>query len=107
MTIIEVFDTVTCCSTAVGAPCVDLERARFEADLCWLAAQGATVTRYSLSAEPDEFVARPIVAVLLKSCGQDLLPIVLFDGKFCFGGTWPSRADLITSYETSEIRSTL
>jgi hypothetical protein len=35
-----------------------------------------------------------VVAALLKSGGQDALPIVLVDGKIRFSGTWPSRAEL-------------
>ena len=107
ITTIEVFDPAMCCSPAAYGPRVDLDLARFEADLGWLAAQGANVTRYSLSVDPHEFLTRPIVAALLNSCGEDLLPIVLVDGRFCFGGLWPSHADLIGSCDTSEVRSTL
>jgi Arsenical resistance operon protein ArsD len=107
MTTIEVFDLARYCATAVRPPRVDLERARFEADLRWLAAHGTRVARYNLAEEPGEFSSRPVVAVLLRSGGEEFLPIVLVDGKLCFGGTWPSRADLIQSCEPSETRSTL
>jgi hypothetical protein len=91
---LEVFDPAMCCSTGVCGPSVDPQLARFEADLRWLAAQGASVTRYNLAAEPGEFVARPVVAAMLASGGEDVLPIVLVDGKLLFSGTWPSRTDL-------------
>ncbi len=93
---VEVFDPAMCCSTGVCGPSVDPELARFEADLRWLGTQGASVTRYNLAAEPGEFVTRPVVAAMLKSGGEDVLPIVLVDGKLRFSGTWPSRADLAT-----------
>jgi SAM-dependent methyltransferase len=91
---IEVFDPAMCCSTGVCGPSVEPELARFEADLRWLAAQGADVTRYNLAQEPGEFAGRPAVAAMLQSGGEDVLPIVLVDGKVRFSGTRPSRADL-------------
>ena len=94
MMTVEVFDPAMCCSTGVCGPTVDPELARFEADLRWLATQGAKVTRYNLAQEPGEFVGRPVVAAMLASGGEDALPIVLVDGKVRFSGIWPSRADL-------------
>ena len=94
MTIIEVFDPAMCCSSGVCGPSVDPELARFEADLRWLATQGATVTRHNLAQEPGEFAARPLVAAMMASGGEDVLPIVMVDGKLAFSGTRPSRADL-------------
>ena len=94
MTTVEVFDPAMCCSTGVCGPTVDPELARFEADLRWLTTQGAKVTRYNLAQEPGEFVGRPVVAAMLASGGEDALPIVLVDGKVCFSGVRPSRADL-------------
>jgi Arsenical resistance operon protein ArsD len=91
---LEVFDPARCCSTGVCGPSVDPQLARFEADLRWLGSQGASVTRDNLAAEPGEFVARPVVAAMLASGGEDVLPIVLVDGKLRFSGTWPSRTDL-------------
>jgi len=93
-TTIEVFDPAMCCSTGVCGPSVDPELARFEADLRWIATQGPKVTRYNLAQEPGEFAGRPVVAAMLKSGGEDVLPIVLVDGKLRFSGTRPSRADL-------------
>jgi Arsenical resistance operon protein ArsD len=91
---IEVFDPAMCCSTGVCGPSVDPELARFEADLRWLATLGASVTRYNLAQEPGEFVSRPVVGAMLASGGEDVLPIVLVDGKLRFSGTRPSRAAL-------------
>jgi Arsenical resistance operon protein ArsD len=91
---IEVFDPAMCCSTGVCGPSVDPELARFEADLRWLSTQGASVTRYNLAQEPGEFAGRPVVAAMLQSGGEDVLPIVLVDGKVRYSGTRPSRADL-------------
>jgi hypothetical protein len=107
MTTIEVFDPATSGAAAVEASRADPRCAGFDADLRWFAAQGVSVARYSLTGQRGEFMARPVVAALLRCCGEGLLPIVLVDGKFCFGGTWPPRADLIRSCQTSRALSTL
>jgi Arsenical resistance operon protein ArsD len=96
-TTVEVFDPAMCCPTGVCGPGVDPQLARFEADLRWLATQGARVTRYNLAQEPGEFAGRLVVAAMLKSGGEDVLPIVLVEGKLRFSGTRPSRADLAAS----------
>lgn len=94
---IEVFDPAMCCPTGVCGPSVDPELARFESDLRWLGTQGVTVTRHNLAQEPGEFVARPLVAAMMASGGEEVLPIVLVDGKLRSSGTWPTRADLAGS----------
>jgi SAM-dependent methyltransferase len=91
---IEVFDPAMCCSTGVCGPSVDPQLARFEADLRWLGTRGASVTRHNLAQEPGEFAGRPLVAAMLQSGGEDVLPIVLLNGKLAFSGTWPSLTDL-------------
>lgn len=94
---IEVFDPAMCCSTGVCGPSVDPALARFESDLRWLSTKGVAVTRHNLAQEPGEFVARPLVAAMMASGGEDVLPIVLVDGKLRSSGTWPTRADLAGS----------
>lgn len=91
---VEVYDPAMCCSTGVCGPSVDPALARFESDLRWLGEQGATVTRRNLAQEPAAFVANPLVAAMLQSGGEEVLPIVLVDGKLRSSGTWLSRTDL-------------
>ena len=96
---IEVFDPAMCCSTGVCGPSVDPQLAIFEADLRWLATQGASVTRYNLAQEPGEFATRPAVTEKLVLEGAGVLPIILVDGKLRFSGTRPSRADLAATLD--------
>ncbi len=91
---VEVYDPAMCCSTGVCGPSVDPALARFESDLRWLGEQGATVARRNLAQEPGAFVANPLVAAMLASGGEEVLPIVLVDGKLRSSGTWLSRTDL-------------
>jgi arsenite methyltransferase len=92
--VVDVFDPAMCCSTGVCGPSVDPALARFESDLRWLGEQGATVTRRNLAQEPGAFVANPLVAAMLASGGEDVLPIVLVDGKLRASGTWLTRTEL-------------
>ena len=91
---VEVYDPAMCCSTGVCGPSVDPALARFESDLRWLGERGATVTRRNLAQEPGAFVANPLVAAMLASGGEEVLPIVLVDGKLRSSGTWLTRTDL-------------
>ncbi|MHA6784060.1 arsenic metallochaperone ArsD family protein [Pseudonocardia saturnea] len=63
----------------------------------WLGTQGVAVTRHNLAQEPGEFVARSLVAAMMASGGEEVLPIVLVDGRLRSSGTWPTRADLAGS----------
>ena len=90
-----------CCLTGACGPNVDSDLARFEADLRWLAAQGATVTRYNLAQEPGAFVTRSVVTAVLKSGGEDVLPIMLVDGQDRTSGVYPSRIELARMLDQS------
>jgi AhpD family alkylhydroperoxidase len=94
MTIIEVFDPAMCCSTGVCGPSVDPALSRFAADLDWLAAQDAAVTRYNLAQQPGAFAAQPLVTAALETDGEAALPVVLADGAVVSKGRYPSRDEL-------------
>lgn len=94
MTTVEVFDPAMCCSTGVCGTDVDPTLSRFAADLDWLAAQGASVTRATLSQEPGKFVASGPVRAALETNGPDALPAVLVDGALVSSGRYPSREEL-------------
>lgn len=94
MTKLEVFDPAMCCSTGVCGPQVDPKLATFEADLRWLGAQGADVNRYNLGSEPGAFAGSDIVRTILQTTGEDVLPIVLVDGKLRWSGHYPTRDEL-------------
>ena len=94
MTKLEVFDPAMCCSSGVCGPQVDPKLASFEADLRWLSAQGADVTRYNLGSEPGAFAGSDLVRTILQSGGEEVLPVVLVDGKLKWSGHYPSRDEL-------------
>ena len=91
---LEVFDPAMCCSTGVCGPQVDPRLATFEADLRWLGAQGADVTRHNLGSEPGAFAGSEVVRTILQSGGEDVLPVVLVDGRLRWTGHYPTRDEL-------------
>jgi hypothetical protein len=92
MTRVEVFDPAMCCST--GVPSVDPKLARFAADLEWLAGQGVTVARATLSQEPEKFMACSLIREAVSTQGAAALPVVLVDGRLRSTGRYPLRAEL-------------
>jgi hypothetical protein len=94
MASVEVFDPAMCCSTGVCGPSVDPALARFAADLEWLAGQGVTVARATLSQEPEKFIACSLVREAVSTQGAEALPVVLVDGRLRSSGRYPGRAEL-------------
>lgn len=94
MATIEVFDPAMCCSTGVCGTSVDPTLSQFAGDLEWIAAQGITVERATLSQEPGKFAANEVVSRLLISDGVEALPVVVVNGALRAHGRYPSRAEL-------------
>jgi len=103
---LEVFDPAMCCSTGVCGPQVDPALARFEADLRWLGGRGAQVTRYNLGQEPGAFAGSDIVRTVLQAGGEDVLPVVLVDGKLKWTGHYPTRDELAATLPTDTLLDT-
>lgn len=94
MTKITVYDPPMCCSTGVCGADVDQRLVDFAADLDWLRAQGAEVRRVSLSREPMDFVAHPLIKALMDASGGDDLPAIVVGGEIVSQGRYPARAEL-------------
>jgi hypothetical protein len=90
---IRVFDPAMCCSTGVCGPSVDPDLARFAADVDWLQKQGVVVERFNLSQQPGAFAETPAVKEALAR-GNEVLPLVLVDGRIAVEGAYPSRETL-------------
>ena len=91
---VHVYDPAMCCSTGVCGPDPDPALAQISADLDWLRAQGAVVTRFNLSQEPAAFARNAAVRTRLQQGGVAALPLVLVNGELAFSGSYPSRAEL-------------
>ncbi|MBT3198671.1 MAG: arsenite efflux transporter metallochaperone ArsD [Phycisphaerales bacterium] len=94
MKTLEVYDPPMCCSTGVCGPAVDPKLAQFAADLEWLGEQGASVTRFGLTGQPEAYAANELVRQSLTESGQACLPLILTDGQIATQGTYPQREEL-------------
>jgi len=95
MSKVQVFDPAMCCSTGVCGPQVDPALVRFAADLDWLKSNGVEVERFNLSQEPAAFVDNPVVVGAMRG-RDDVLPLLLVDGKIAAQGRYPTREVLAT-----------
>lgn len=77
---IEIFDPAMCCSTGVCGPSVDTELLRVATVIDNLNKQGANITRYNLSSNPQAFILNENVNKLLMK-DNDILPITIVDGE--------------------------
>jgi len=73
---------------------VDPRLVRFSADLEWLKAQGATVTRFNLAQQALAFTGDDEVKAALQAKGEGALPLVKVDGKVQSVGGYPTRDQL-------------
>lgn len=94
MTRLEIFDPAMCCSTGVCGPDVDPKLVRFAAALDWAQKNGVDVARFNISQEPGAFVENEAVKTALSEDGNDVLPLVLIDGRIVCRGFYPERSQL-------------
>jgi hypothetical protein len=92
---LEVFEPAMCCPTGVCGVNLDPAMVEFNADVQWLAAQGVSVVRHSLSHDAGAFAANAEVVRELQA-GMDRLPITTADGRVVSTGMYPSRAQLVS-----------
>ena len=88
---LHIYDPPLCCSSGVCGPSVDPALVQLSSDLEVLKAKGITVERHNLAQQAADFAANPLVAGLLKSHGQDVLPLVVVEGRVVASGFYPSR----------------
>ncbi|MGO0884603.1 arsenite efflux transporter metallochaperone ArsD [Clostridioides difficile] len=77
---IEIYDPAMCCSTGVCGPSVDTELLRVATVVDSLNKNGADITRYNLSNEPQAFISNVSVNKLLKE-DNNILPVTIVDGE--------------------------
>lgn len=94
MPTIAVFEPALCCNTGVCGEDVDQNLVTFTADMAWLLAQGASITRHNLANDPMAFAHNEPVKNFLEIAGSAGLPLVLVDGVTVATGRYPTRGEL-------------
>ncbi len=92
---IELYEPAMCCSTGVCGPAVDPVLVKLQETLRLIGEQSGgkvIVERFNLSSAPMAFVANSVVAELLKSEGNAVLPLTYIDGILLAKGVYPDAA---------------
>jgi len=94
MKAIQVFDPALCCSSGVCGVELDQSLVSFSADIDWAKGRGGQIERFNLAQQPMAFADNAAVKGMLESGGQDVLPLIVLDGKVALSGRYPTRTEL-------------
>jgi len=82
-----------CCSTGVCGASVDKELLRVATVIENLNKNGADISRFNLSGQPNAFVENQLINGYLKQNGPEILPITLLDGQVAKTKSYPSNEE--------------
>ncbi|MCX7749370.1 MAG: arsenic metallochaperone ArsD family protein [Clostridia bacterium] len=85
MAVIEIFETIPCCSSSI-----DKEVVRVSGIVSSLKQKGVEIIRYNLSKEPQAFVDNKIINDYITQHGVKMLPITLVDKEIAKLEAYPS-----------------
>ncbi len=90
---IVIYDPAMCCSTGVCGPSVDKELLRVATVIENLNQNGAGISRFNLSGQPNAFVENQLINEQLKQSGPEILPITLVDGQVAKTKSYPTNEE--------------
>ena len=82
-----------CCSTGVCGPSPDEELMRVSTLVDKLTKSGASITRYNLTNDTNEFVDNKIVNKFLNEKGEEVLPIIMINDEVVITRRYPSNEE--------------
>lgn len=91
---IQIYDPPMCCPTGLCGPTVDPVLLDINEAIIALKSEGVTVERYSLSAQPQAFLANPEVLRLVRERQMAVLPITVIAGRVAQTGKYPTLQEL-------------
>lgn len=94
MPTISVFEPALCCNTGVCGEDVDANLVTFSADMVWLLAHDADITRHNLASDPLAFAHSAVAKQFLEVAGSEGLPLVCVDDVTVLTGRYPTRTEL-------------
>jgi hypothetical protein len=90
---IEIYDPAMCCSTGVCGASVDKELLRVATIIDNLKQNGADISRFNLSSQPNAFVENQLINDYLKQNGPEILPITLVEGQVAKTKVYPTNEE--------------
>ncbi len=88
MTLIEIFETVTCCS-----PGLDNELLRISSAVNNLKQKGVEITRHNLSKDPQAFMDNKVINDYIADHGVEALPITIVNNEIAKLKSYPTNDD--------------
>ena len=88
-----IYEGPMCCSTGVCRPSPDEELMRVSTLVDKLTKSGASIERYNLTNNTNEFVENKTINRLLEEKGEDVLPVVIVDDEVVMTGKYPSNEE--------------
>lgn len=90
---IVIYDPAMCCSTGICGASIDKELLRVATVIENLKRDGADISRFNLSGEPNAFVENQLINGQLKENGPEILPITLVDGQIAKTKSYPTNEE--------------
>ena len=91
---VEIFDPPLCCPTGLCGPVLDTTLVDLSEAIVALEAEGRTVVRHMMTADPQAFMRNREVYDLIKARQLEALPITLVRGQVVKTSAYPSLDEL-------------
>jgi hypothetical protein len=91
---VEIFDPPLCCPTGLCGPVLDMTLVDLSEAIVALQAEGRTVVRYMMTAEPQAFMRNRDVYELIRQRQLAVLPITVMGGRIVKTDAYPTLDEL-------------
>ena len=91
---IEIFDPPLCCPTGLCGPVLDTTLLDISEAIVALQAEGRSVTRHMMAADPQAFMRNRDVYQLIRERQLEALPITVVRGRIVKTDAYPSLTEL-------------
>jgi hypothetical protein len=91
---VEIFDPPLCCPTGLCGPVLDTTLVDLSEAIFTLEAEGHTVVRHMMTADPQAFMRNREVYQLIKERQLEVLPITVMGGRIVKTDAYPTLDEL-------------
>ena len=91
---VEIFDPPLCCPTGLCGPVLDTTLVDLSEAIHTLQAEGRTVVRYMMTADPQAFLRNREVYQLIRERQLEVLPITVMGGRIVKTDAYPTLDEL-------------
>ncbi len=91
---VEIFDPPLCCPTGLCGPVLDTTLVDLSEAIFTLEAEGRTVVRHMMTADPQAFMRNREVYELIRQRQLEVLPITVMGGRIVKTDAYPTLDEL-------------